>query len=130
MPRLQTFMMLLALLPAALSVSGGTTVVEHYDACMAEGGSFQAVAACGKARQLAACSGTLAGCSATRTAIMQYADTLSAQVANREITDAEAMRRFIEFKTTQLNVQRHLEATAAASGPTTCNKIGNSMICN
>jgi hypothetical protein len=73
-------------------------------------------------------------CSQLGTAFTQYADALVLSVKNKEMTEAEALRRFAEYKTTALaNLRRDAAiaaAGAAASGPTTCTGIGNTVICN
>jgi hypothetical protein len=129
------------LVTVAVTVSGcAKGAIEHYDACMAEGGSFQAMAACGKAARMAGCRGSIPGCSESGNALMHYADALSAQVARRKMTDAEAMRRFVEFKTAQLRAVGQEQAQAAASlpaaapdtasGPVTCTRAGHATACN
>ena len=65
---------------------------------------------------------------------MQHTDALALSVKNKEMSEAEAMRRFAEYKTTLLaNEQRNsaiVQAGAAASGPTTCTSTGGTVICN
>jgi hypothetical protein len=64
---------------------------------------------------------------------MQYTDSLVLSVKNKEMTKAEAMRRYAEYKTTMLSNQRRdaaiVAAGAASSGPTTCTRTGNTVNC-
>jgi hypothetical protein len=116
---------------SALSLAGCVTnkvAWEHYDECAAETSSFRAMAECGKARRMAFCQNN-GSCSDIGNSVVQYADALAQQVANREITEAQAKLKFVEFKTQQAQAARQQAATAAASGPTVCNKTGNTTIC-
>jgi hypothetical protein len=118
------------------------TAWEHYDECAATGSSFQAMAACGKAKRIAYCTSAPVGCSDTDNSFVQFADALSRQVANREMSDAEAMRRYVEYKTAQQNAQHQIQAASAAraisaanaasaaSRPVFCQNVGVSMVCN
>jgi hypothetical protein len=74
-------------------------------------------------------------CSSTATAFVQYTDALVLSVKNKEMTEAEALRRFAEYQTTFFANARRDAAivaagAAAASGPTTCTQIGNTLTCN
>jgi len=108
------------------------TTLNFYDECSSRS-SFIAMAECGKQRRLAYCT-QHSNCGAAGTAFMQYTDALALSVKNKEMSEAEAMRRFAEYKTTLLaNEQRNaaiVQAGAAASGPTTCTNIGGTVICN
>lgn len=104
---------------------------QHYDACSAQTSSFPAMVACGKQRRAAACQ---ENCSSNGNAFAQYADALAMAVKNKEMTEAEAMRRFAEYKTGILvSTQRDdaiMAAGAAAGGPRSCTKIGNTVHCD
>jgi hypothetical protein len=137
---------MLVMAAMAMAVSGCTRMAwEHYDECTAVGGLFQAMAACGKAKRMEYCTTSPRGCSDTDNSFVQFTDALSRQVANREMSDAEAMRRYVEFKTAQQNAQHQLQATAIASippvaantvpsRPPMCRAVstgpGTSLICN
>jgi len=129
--------LIVLLFPIPLMISGCVasqkTAWDHYDECATETSSFRTMADCGKQRRLAYCQDNR-NCGDIGNSVVQYADALSQSVANREMTEAEARRRFIEFKTTQAQVmrQQQLQAAAvrAASGPVFCNTVGNSTICN
>jgi uncharacterized protein YecT (DUF1311 family) len=115
----------LPLLMAACAAN--KTAIQHYDECAVENSSFEAMVACGKQRRTAYCQ-EHNNCSADGNAFVAYADSLVASVNRHEMTEAEAQRRWIEFRTAQVNTQRQLAiqaaAAAAASGPTTCVRNG------
>jgi hypothetical protein len=120
---------LLFLIPVIALISGCAqkSAWEHYDECSADTTSFQKMAECGKQRRMAYCQSSLSGCTDIGNSIMQYADALSQSVANHEMTEAEAKRRFIEFKTGQAQALRQQRIQAS---PVICNKVGSSTICN
>src|SRR5262245_48272933 len=99
------------------------SAIEQYDACAAETSSFTAMAACGKERRTAYCQRS-GNCSAQGNQVVQYADALALAVRNREMSEAEAMRRFAEFKMGVVTANNRdaaiVAAGAAASGPSTC----------
>jgi hypothetical protein len=72
-------------------------------------------------------------CSANGDAAVAYADALALQVQNREISEGTARAKFTEFRIKALQEQQHnaaaIAAGAAASGPTTCIKSGNTTNC-
>ena len=94
------------------------------------------MAECGKQARTAECTAQNS-CSAVGTAFVQYTDSLVLSVKNKEMTEAEAMRRYAEYKTNVISGVRRDEAIvaagalagAAASGPTSCTKIGNTVNC-
>lgn len=119
-------------------------VWSYYDACASQTSSFVAMAECGRQKELAACSKpdpiplTLHGpfgpvipqkCSppAESLAFMQYADALAMQVKRNEMTEAEAFRRFAEYKTQVIGGVRRNQAIAASSN-VTCIDIGGGMV--
>jgi hypothetical protein len=103
-----------------------------YDECSAQTSSFVAMAECGRQRRLAGCTAKNA-CSAVGTAFMQYTDALVLQVKRGEITEAEGLRRFAEYKSQVLSGVRRDEAIVAAGeaagGPRSCTRIGNTVNC-
>jgi len=74
-----------------------TVVWEYYDQCVQENPSFLAMAECGRQKRLAECVPNNT-CSPEGTMFMQYADALALSVKRKEITEAEAMRRYKEYK--------------------------------
>jgi hypothetical protein len=70
-------------------------VWEYYDQCARENPSFLAMAECGRQKRLAECAPNNA-CSAEGNMFMQYIDTLVLSVKKKELTEAEAMRRYTE----------------------------------
>ena len=126
----------IALSAAALILNGCAgqkTAFSFYDECSVQNSSFIAMAECGKQKRMAYCTDHN-NCSLAGTAFVQYTDALVLSVKNKEMTEAEALRRFAEYKTTILTNARRDEAIvaagAAASGPTTCTRVGNTVTCN
>jgi hypothetical protein len=77
---------------------------DHYDACAKTYTAFIDMAACGKkARQADCTTSFLFGCSREGDVVVQYADALAASVKGNEMTDLQAQKRWIEFKSEQLN---------------------------
>jgi len=77
--------------------SPSRVVWEYYDQCARENPSFLAMAECGRQKRLAECVPNNT-CSPEGTMFMQYIDTLVLSVKKKELTDAEAMRRYTEYK--------------------------------
>jgi hypothetical protein len=127
---LLAFIFLISTIVLISGCAAQKTAWDHYDDCAAQTSTFQAMADCGKRARLAACQSSFSGCSDIGNSIVQYADALSQSVANREMTEAEAKRKFIEFKTTQAQAARQQRIQAAAAGPVICTPVGNSTICN
>ena len=73
------------------------SVFNFYDECSGYT-SFVAMAECGKQRRMAYCI-EHNNCGTSGTAFMQYTDSLVLSVRNKEMTEAEALRRFDEYKT-------------------------------
>jgi hypothetical protein len=94
---------------------------EHYDECMAElpGKSFSEIAACGRQRRQAQCTSSNT-CSSNGSSFVSYVDSLGSSVERKEMTDNEAKRRYIEFRTSAINTQLNRAALQAAQAPTTC----------
>jgi hypothetical protein len=109
-----------------------TPVWVYYDKCNAQTSSFVVMAECGKEARNAECIANNT-CSPEGNAFVQFSDALVLSVRNKEMTEAEAMRRYAEYKTTMLSGIRRdqaiVAAGAAASGPTTCTRIGNTTNC-
>ena len=74
-----------------------TVVWEYYDQCAQENPSFLAMAECGRQKRMAEC-GPNNNCSPEGTMFMQYIDALALSVKKKEMTEAEAMRRYKEYK--------------------------------
>jgi hypothetical protein len=72
-------------------------VWEYYDQCARENPSFLAMAECGKQKRLAECAPNNT-CSPEGTMFMEYVDSLVVSVKKKEMTEAEAMRRYTEYK--------------------------------
>ena len=127
----------IALSAAALILNGcaaNKTAFSFYDECSVQNSSFIAMAECGKQKRMAYCT-EHNNCSSSGTAFVQYTDSLVLSVKNKEMTEAEALRRFAEYKTTSFANARRDAAivaagAAAASGPTTCTQVGNTITCN
>jgi hypothetical protein len=110
----------------------------YYDKCNAQTSSFIVMAECGKEARNAECI-PRNNCSPEETAFVQFTDALVLSVKNKEMTEAEAMRRYAEYKTAMLSGIRRdqaieaagaaVAAGAAAGGSSTCTKIGNTTNC-
>jgi hypothetical protein len=85
----------------------------YYDQCSAENPSFLAMAECGRQKRLAECVPNNS-CSPEGTAFMEYVDSLALSVKNKKMTEAEAMRRYAEYK---------------SGGASTCTTVGNAVKC-
>jgi hypothetical protein len=77
--------------------SPSRVVWEYYDQCARENPSFPAMAECGRQKRLAKCVPNNT-CSPEGNMFMQYIDTLVLSVKKKELTEAEAMRCYIEYK--------------------------------
>jgi hypothetical protein len=101
----------------------------HYDECAMQNSRFADMVSCGKAHRLAYCE-EHSECSADGNAVVMYADSLVQSVNRHELSEPEAQRKWIEFRTARVDVQRQLAAQAAASGPVTCVHTGAVTTCN
>jgi hypothetical protein len=72
-------------------------VWEYYDQCARENPSFLAMAECGRQKRLAECAPNNT-CSPEGNMFMEYIDTLVLSVKKKQLTEAEAMRRYTEYK--------------------------------
>ena len=71
------------------------------------------MAECGKQKRLAECLPNNS-CSPEGTAFMEYVDSLALSVKSKKLTEAEAMRRYAEYK---------------SGGASTCAHVGTSTKC-
>ena len=93
--------------------SSAPPVWGYYDQCAADNPSFVAMAECGRQKRLAECVANNT-CSPEGTTFMEYVDSLALSVKNKKLTDAEAMRRYAEYK---------------SGGASSCAQIANSVKC-
>jgi hypothetical protein len=70
---------------------------DYYDQCAQQNPSFLAMAECGKQKRLAACTPN-DSCSPEGTMFMEYVDSLVLSVKTKKMTEAEALRRYTEYK--------------------------------
>lgn len=98
---------------AACVYSPAQPVWRYYDQCAAEKPSFVAMAACGRQKRLAECAANNT-CSPEGTVFMEYVDSLALAVKDKQMTEAEAMRRYAEYK---------------SGGATPCATVGNALKC-
>ena len=77
--------------------SPSRVVWEYYDQCARENPSFLAMAECGKQKRLGECAPNNT-CSPEGNMFMEYIDTLVLSVKKKELTEAEAMRRYTAYK--------------------------------
>jgi hypothetical protein len=87
----------IAALMLTTCASPSRVVWEYYDQCARENPSFLAMAECGRQERLAECVPNNT-CSSEGNMFMQYVDTLVLSVKKKELTEAEAMRRYTEYK--------------------------------
>lgn len=85
----------------------------YYDQCATENPSFLVMAECGRQKRLAECVPNNS-CSPEGTTFMEYVDSLVVSVKNKKMTEAEAMRRYAEYK---------------SGGASTCTTVGNAVKC-
>jgi hypothetical protein len=102
-----------ALMQAGCVHSTSTPVWNYYDQCAAENPSFLAMAECGRQRRLAECTPSNT-CSPEGTTFMEYVDSLALSVKNKTMTEAEAMRRYAQYK---------------SGGASSCTRVGGSVNC-
>ena len=70
---------------------------DYYDQCALQNPSFLVMAECGRQNRLAACMPNNS-CSPEGTMFMEYVDSLVLSVRAKKITEAEALRRYTEYK--------------------------------
>ena len=68
-------------------------------------------------------------CGDSGNAFVQYVDALALSVKNKEMTEAEARRRYAEFKMKAVAERDRDRAAALSSGPSFCTVNGNSVSC-
>src|SRR5690242_6367482 len=86
---------------------------DYYDQCALQNPSFLAMAECGRQNRLAACMPNNS-CSPEGTMFMEYVDSLALSVKTKKLTEAEAMRRYAEYK---------------SGGASTCARVGTEVKC-
>jgi hypothetical protein len=102
-----------ALAQAGCVHSSAPPVWGYYDQCAAANPSFLAMAECGRQKRLAECVPTNS-CSPEGTVFMDYVDSLALSVKSKKLTEAEAMRRYAEYK---------------SGGASTCARVGAEVKC-
>jgi hypothetical protein len=93
--------------------SSAPPVWDYYDKCAAANPAFLAMAECGRQKRLAECVPTNS-CSPEGTVFMDYVDSLALSVKSKKLTEAEAMRRYAEYK---------------SCGASTCARVGSELRC-
>jgi hypothetical protein len=130
----RTFVGAFALAAAAAisSCAANKSAWQHYDECATQYPSFADMVACGKQRRTTYCEANR-NCSDDGNAVVMYADSLVQSVRRHELSEPEAQRKWIEFRTARSDTQKQLAAQAAAaavrSGPTTCTTAGTITNC-
>ena len=102
-----------ALMQTSCVHSSSPPVWGYYDQCAGENPSFPAIAECGRQKRLAECVPNNA-CSPEGTTFMEYVDSLALAVKTKKMTEAEAMRRYAEYK---------------SGGASTCTSVGTALKC-
>jgi len=77
--------------------SPSRVVWECYDQCARENPTFLVMAECGRQKRLAECVPNNT-CSPEGNMFMEYVATLVLSVKKKELTEAQAMRRYTEYK--------------------------------
>ena len=91
-------------------------VSNFYDAQSCSSQGFVAMVACGKSKREAYCHDVyFNNCTSMGNAFVQYADALAAQVQSHQITEADAMARFAEYKSKVILDAQRNEAPAASA---------------
>lgn len=114
---------------------------EHYDDCAQQTASFAQMVECGKRNRMAACTRLYNDCSREGDNVVAYADSLAQSVARNEMSEAEARRRWIDFRMGRSDEARRAARAAAASSPSllneppprrdvTCFRSGQTMVCH
>jgi hypothetical protein len=106
--------------------------IAFYDQCTPGAPSFLATIECGTANRNAACQANN-NCGPNGNAITAYATSLATSIRNRELTETEAQRRWIEFRMDQINAMRQqalqAEAVSALTFPRNCYRTGPYLDC-
>jgi hypothetical protein len=102
-----------AFLQAGCVHSTSPPVWDYYDQCAAANPSFLAMAECGRQKRLAECTPSNS-CSPEGTTFMEFVDSLVLSVKSKKMTEAEAMRRYAEYK---------------SGGASPCTRVGDSVKC-
>jgi hypothetical protein len=99
-----------ALMQSGCVHSASPPVWNYYDQCAGENPSFLAMAECGRQRRLAECTPSNT-CSPEGTTFMEYVDSLALSVKNKTMTEAEAMRRYAQYKSGGASSCTHVAGT-------------------
>jgi hypothetical protein len=82
-------------LGGCLTAASNIPVWEHFDACPDQS-TFHEWVACAKEKRQAAC---VAGrCSSSSSTVVAYVDNLDQAVERRQVTEAEARRKWLQFR--------------------------------
>lgn len=96
-----------------------------YDQCT-QSQSFTAMAGCGRVNINSYCS-LHNNCSANDNSFVLYTDSLVISVKNGELTEAEAQRKWIEFRMAQVNARQ--QQIQSAPRPISCYNMGSMINC-
>ncbi|WP_428492183.1 hypothetical protein [Rhodopila sp.] len=105
-------------------------VWSFYDQCAQSTASFVAMAECGKANRYAFCTAHNV-CSSAGNAFVLYTDSLITSTKDHEMSEAEAQRKWVEFRMSQQNADRsaRIQALQAMPRSTTCYSTGSMTQC-
>lgn len=127
-----TALFCLTLLGACTPPQPLPSAISFYDSCARQASSFIDMAACGKETRNNSCEahGT---CSSNGNSIVMYVDSLATSVKTHEMTEAQAQRKWVEFRMALINAhdQQILQKAAlvANTSPSTCYMAGDAMHC-
>lgn len=128
---------ILLIITANLALSAcqtGKTAWQYYDECAKIHTSFVETMKCGKKTRNETCE-VQNTCSDRGNALVLYTDSLVTSVRSKEMSEAEATRKWVEYRTAEQNsyMQSRAAATAAildsAPQTTNCNTYGGYTNC-
>jgi hypothetical protein len=133
---MRVLLFLVTLAPGLLVLNGCATTPppppppppawSYYDTCYdryrASKDFFVPMAECGRAARIARCQAEN-NCSDLGDVLMRYADDLEQSVKQKQMSDAEAYRRLVEYETQlAVHLQKEGQAQAAADAATTAQR--------
>ncbi len=125
MKHLLAFALLLAA-PLSACAPAKPQAWSFYDQCAEQAQSFLAMAECGRRNITAYCQANH-DCSPNDNSFVLYTDSLVRSIKNGEMTEAEAQRRWIEFRMAQVNAYQ--QRIQSAPRPVTCFGNGPFLDC-
>lgn len=124
----RTLSLLVVLVVAPATAGCGLkNAVDVYDECEATTSSFAAMIDCGKRKRAEKCRAAF-NCTTEGDRVVAYGDALAQSVKDGSLTEAEARRRWIEFKLARTDEYAR-RASSTARTPVTCTTVGGVTNC-